>query len=803
MKNFSAAVYESDLPKILWRHRDAVCAGLFRRCAARLPQFVLCLSLLLPPAWLMAQSAGESSSANQPPAASQQSAPAAASPSAAQPDDGRPSSSSQSSDSASSPAPAKDAATPARLHTSTVVNVVGKAEPGYAVSTVQVGVAGPLPLLDTPAAVTAVTRQMLDDKQSRLLSDAIKNDASIGENYAPVGYYGDFAIRGFVLDLATALKINNLTIAGEQDVALENKERVEFLKGLAGIESGVAAPGGLVNYVTKRPATVHTLTLGTDDLGSSYGATDMGGLFGARNQLGLRVNVAGEDIHSYVHNADGSREFGSLAADWQATAHSQLSLDFEYQNKVQRSVSGYQLLGGTTVPDKASASIMLGEQWWAKPNTFDTYNLGSRYQVDFKKDWQFYLTGGRSHSLIDDNVAYVYGNSVSAPYNNFSSAGDYDVYDYRSPNELRVDEQAAAGVLGKVATGPLTHNLAAGYEAFRRLVSLTDSVYDYVGTENIYQPLQTFAPSPNEPSNYYRRLNSSQYAFFVSDRIEWGSHWQATVGGRQVLLHDHKYNRASETDPIVIDPTDRTVWLPQYSLVYKPVARLSIYGSYSETLSLGQQAPWWATNANLYLNPFYTRQVEVGAKYRLGDRFNLTAALFRLRTPFQYAQPNTGGTLTFVQEGRETHDGVELGLDGRLSRDLSVAYSATALSAQSEASGTASYDHRQLPNVPHFRSSLTLDYTLPRLRTLHLLPGWDFTGRKAAGLGGVASVPSYSIFNLGARFAPKFTPRMTYSVYAENLFDKFYWKDTGFSYGDTFLQVGAPRSARIAVTYSF
>ncbi len=44
----------------------------------------------------------------------------------------------------------------------------------------------------------------------------------------PVGYYGDYQIRGFPIDLATGLEINGLTIAGEQDVPLENKERVEI-----------------------------------------------------------------------------------------------------------------------------------------------------------------------------------------------------------------------------------------------------------------------------------------------------------------------------------------------------------------------------------------------------------------------------------------------------------------------------------------------------------------------------------------------------------------------------------------------
>src|SRR5579863_3514941 len=132
------------------------------------------------------------------------------------------------------------------------------------------------PIRVTPLSVTAVTSAVINDQVARLLSDVVKNDASVGEDYAPVGYYGDFEIRGFPIDLATGLQINDMTVAGEQDVALENKERVEFLKGIAGVESGVASAGGLINYVTKRPALVTAADLATDHRGSAFGAVDLG-----------------------------------------------------------------------------------------------------------------------------------------------------------------------------------------------------------------------------------------------------------------------------------------------------------------------------------------------------------------------------------------------------------------------------------------------------------------------------------------------------------------------------------------------
>ena len=136
----------------------------------------------------------------------------------------------------------------------TTVVVHGDVKDNYLPETVTAGTLDGAPLSETPLSATVVTRDLLNDQVSRVLSDVVKNDASIGEDYAPVGYYGDFEIRGFPIDLATGLEINGMTIAGEQDVPLENKERVELLKGIAGVESGVASAGGLIDFITKRPA---------------------------------------------------------------------------------------------------------------------------------------------------------------------------------------------------------------------------------------------------------------------------------------------------------------------------------------------------------------------------------------------------------------------------------------------------------------------------------------------------------------------------------------------------------------------
>jgi iron complex outermembrane receptor protein len=698
----------------------------------------------------------------------------------------------------------------------TTVVVHGDVKDDYLPQTVTAGTLDGSPLSETPLSVIVVTRDLLTDQVARVLSDVVKNDASIGEDYAPVGYYGDFQIRGFPIDLATGLDINGITIAGEQDVPLENKERVEFLKGIAGVESGVASAGGMINYTTKRPAAIQAVDLATDQRGSAYGNVDLGRLLGADKKFGVRVNMAGENIQSYVNDADGWRAAGTAAADWKINTRAILKTDFEYQHKVERSVCGYQLLGGAIVPDLDSVypSTMLGEQSWSKPNTFDTLNASARLDYSIHGSWRAFVEGGYSHSLIDDNVVYAYGCYYEPECNVaggpppwfFAPDGTYDIYDYRDPGELRVDAVGEALAMGSVKTGVLTHDLAFGGEVFHRNVDLPGApppdapptvqdgaVYTYVGSENIYQPNIPFPiEDPVQSAGPVQLADfDHQTSAIVQDRISVPGRLRLIAGGRYTSLRDFNVTGT------------KGVWLPQYSATWNPSQPLMLYGSYSVLLSLGPQGPFWA--GGQYLAPYFTRQVEAGAKYDRGGRILLSTAFFRMTAPFFYPKTiDDAGDLTFVSEGRETHDGVELSAEGKAANWLRLSASAAAIRAVSNDTGTPAFDNKQVINVPRLRTALFSDVTVPHARGLHVMPGWSYTGRKEATSDDAVSVAGYNIFNLGARYTVGGEQgRMTLRLYADNITNKRYWKDTGANYGDTYIHLGAPTTVRLSAHYTF
>jgi len=725
----------------------------------------------------------------------------------------------------------------------TTVVVRGQLEDNYLPENISVGSLDAVPLKDAPVSAVVITRDVLSDQVSRLLSDVVKNNASVGDDYVPVGYYGDYQIRGFALDLATGLKINGLTIAGEQDVPLENKQAVEILNGLAGVDTGIASGGGLINYVTKRPALMHDLDLATDHRGSAYAAVDLGRFFGAQKQVGARLNLAGEKIQSYMIDTNGWRAVSTAAVDWRINSRTLLKNDFEYQHKAQRDGSGYQLLGGTTLPDiaRVHTSTLLGRQPWGLPDTYDTFNANSRLDLTLSPNFAAFASASLSHSLIDDNVIYAYGTpfdsngnvacpgAPNAPAYFFCPDGSYGIYDYRDPGELRIDAVAEAVLAGHIKSGALTHDLTLGTELFLRSVQQPGAppsnapstvqdgaVYSYVGAENIYQPI---APIPIESplqSAGPRTLweDSHQSSLVLQDRIHLPGRVQLIAGGRYDGLRDHNYSLTATspgTPPTIVS---KPVWLPQFAVTYNPLANLTLYSNYGVLLSLGPQAPWWVDNANQFLAPFNTRQAEVGAKFEPAQRILLTAAFFRMRAPFVYPKllqaadsfcPSANaGDPCFESQGRETHSGIELNAEGKPANWLRLTGSAAALRAISSNTGTPAFDNKQVLNVPRLHTNLFADLAVPHLHGLHLMPGFSYSARKQATRDDTVSIPAANIFNLGARYTPGGEQgRITFNLYANNIRNKRYWSDTGASLGDSFLWLGAPTTVRLSAHYTF
>ena len=660
-----------------------------------------------------------------------------------------------------------------------------------------------------PASVSTITAERIADQHAKTLADVVKNDASVGDGYAPIGYYSNFIMRGFALNLGSSYLLNGNLLRGEQNVALENKEQVEILKGISAIQSGMSTPGGIVNYVTKRPKDIRSVTLETDSQGGYRIETDIGDIVGENQQFGYRINLAHEEIHPYVEHTNGKRLFGSVALDWKISDDSKLEFDIESKRQRQRSVPGYQLLDGKTVPTNVEWDRLLGYQSWSKPVTNESLNTSLKYTHRLNDDWTAKLSASQSRVVVDDYSAFPWGCyseicEFTGLGNTFDQKGNYDIYDFSSPDDSYLTNQFKTGLNGKFATGSWQHSLNVELSHTYKRRAQYDAINQLVGTGNIYNNTVDYKPTDVALGNRYKSLDSQQTALNLLDRIRFNDAWSVHMGGKILSLDEKAYDAAANK----IRDSDLNRFLPQFAVMYQPWENTQVYTSFSKGLSDGGQAPWYAFgneekgivgNAFETLAPIKSTQYELGLKHQLPSML-FTAAIFDLEQDHQY----TNADNYYLTDGKQHNLGLELGLQGHLTQNLDMVSTLALTRSRLKEIDVAEYQGHQTQNVPKVRFATYLSYQLPQVEGLRLLAGTQYSSSKYANKIGSVKVPSYTVFNAGAAYnfkANGYENTLRFNV--DNLFNKKYWRDAGSLFGDDYLFLGAPRTAQFSWSVNF
>jgi iron complex outermembrane receptor protein len=637
-------------------------------------------------------------------------------------------------------------------------------------------------VLQTPASISAFGRDEMDDLGIRMVSDAMRFDTSVGDSYNAVGYAEQFSIRGFAVNNATGYRKDGLAIPGDAQIPLENKDRIEILRGLSGLQAGVSAPGGIVNFVLKRPTqeNLRSATIEVRERGTAYAAVDFGGRF-ADKRFGYRINAAGEKLRSYVRGADGERAFVSGAFDWQVNPQALLQVDFDHQHKSQISAPGYQLINGETLPD-VSPEVLLNKQPWSKPVVTDSTNFGIRLDVQLGDGWRATVSANKHWFKRDDFAAFPYGCSAADLYPGYCANGDYDVYDYQSTGERKRPSGMQAMVQGKEKIGGMVHEVTVGASRFGRHDFFGDYVYDYAGTSNIYKNV-TVDPAPGNPSTgpVSERNNEDERALFVQDIINLSDKLELHAGLRYV---DIQRNGG-----------DDQFTLPNVALVFKPVRNWMVYGSIAHGMENGGVAPMGTENENQVLAPSRSRQAEIGAKGMFGNALTLSATLFQVTKGLEY----TDAMNFYIRNGEQRHRGLELSVHGKAGQHTTYGMSMTAMETNQSGTNNKAVDNKRVTNVPELKFISWGEYTVPSLPALKLNGYWQYAGNKAFDVSNRFIVPGYHLLGAGASYTVQ---GVKIRAMVDNLADKRHWRDVTPELGG-YLLPGAPRTFKLSAQFDF
>ena len=689
------------------------------------------------------------------------------------------------------------------------ITVTGKSAPVLDADSADVG-GFSTPLAKTPQSVTVIGADLLASTGAQTLSQALRLDSSLADSYNTLGYIESLSIRGFLLDQTGNFRRNGLAMTNHAPIAFENKERIEILKGVAGLQSGVSAPGGLINYVTKVPLkeAFTTATVSGDQYGSAKAQIDANALFG---NVGVRLNVASERLRSQFDCTHGDRQFVSLAMATKLNSQTSLSAEVEYHRRSQPDVPGLGLLDvngdgvGDTLPTRINPRLNLNNQSWSLPfqTTTSTVEVGLNHR--FNADWRARIAANVQASKLNDRIASPDGCGTAANYvyPGLCANGDVDVYDYRSEGEKRKVSSWDAYVDGKFAAFGLQHNARFGMAGRNiRADFPPKQAYNYVGSTNIYTPVAV--PSDATPRDLNTNSRERALEGYASLNSDITGSVQTFAGVRVSRL-----GRASErSDGSRAVNYEQTVATPWAGLAWSPTASTMLYGSWGQGVEL-EVVPNRASRFVNYgesLPALKSSQTELGAKWQANNRLLVTAVVFAIDKPYADDVLTAGGRPIRVAGGKAArHRGIELAATGRVDEALSIQASMTALDAKFTKAVDPTLVGQRVTNVPRVKTSLFADYKIAAVPGFALNSLVVFESGKNVTADGSVALPNSWQLDVGARYQVRWFGKSTLlRLNVENVTNRIYWREAPTQYwGGIYLFPSTPRTLRASVTVDF
>lgn len=639
----------------------------------------------------------------------------------------------------------------------------------------------------TPQSVTVMTRQVMDDRNLTSLDQVLAQTPGMTfgqRNYGSHLYQS----RGFVVNDESYMmdgipgQAYNPTAWLPTDMAIY--DRVEVLRGAAGLLIGAGSPGGAVNLVRKHATAEPRLSL-TARAGSwdSYRLDlDAGGKLNDQGTVRGRFITAYEDDGSYLDQKHTSAPLLYGIVDIDLDDDTVLTSSLRHQSSTVR---GYSIFGLPRHTDGSALDVprstALVQDWNRhQPRITEVFN---EITHRFNEEWTGKLSLIHSEGGFHQSIAYARGAVDPAS----GTGAQFRGVEFRHTD---IDGTGVDSVLdGHFELFGQAHQITSGINWSRQAilekrapVALRIPIdLDDVDHHAFPKPPRPAWSSINkvidERYGMFAKANlhlSDPLALILGARLSWYTYdFDYRIGGGDFT--DHQQGRVTPFAGLIYDLDDDWSWYASYTDIFQPQ---SIYRSVDGST----------------LDPAIGASYETGLKGELLDkRLNVSAALFYIRQKGVYAidPASEGKCLTndvagtcYINGTVQRSRGVELQASGEALPGLQLLAGYTFNLTRSSAGGPVS------PETPRHLLRASASYTPPGAwHRLSLGAGVSAQSgyRSDGGQGIDYGAPGHAVWD--ARIAWKLDEHWTLGLNADNLFDRTYYTaaaalDRGTLYGD-------------------
>ena len=624
--------------------------------------------------------------------------------------------------------------------------------------------------LETPGQVSVIDEQIIDEQRASTLGDVLKNDASISAGSKSTNRER-FSLRGFELQSSSGYLRDGVQHWSHYRQPVELLERVEVLKGPAGLLYGKSAPGGLVNMIAKKPTYDTKINISQDIGSDNYSRTtaDVSGALNDDETLRARVIVSEENQDSWRTRFDGTdveteRFVGGLFVDYDINDDIMLSLHYDRTQELGDLDNGSKI---DTSTGKAIDPSIVNDQRFAQTDN-DVANYGVAVTANLTDTWsvktgisrQFYERQRTESKNSLSMTGTDYGYKVSDRHDEwtFDTAyvdftGDFDA--------LGVNHRLLVGVNG------LHYDYKRLYASGYACVNATEADAIKECGNGFNMPSDISYKNDTSVSH----SESKHYGLYVQDLVTINEEWQVLAGAR--FAYDKTISSSDKEESY-------NNILPKVGLIYAPASNGSIYAVYSESFEpVGEITDQDDVNFGQEQDAKKGTLYELGSKWELFDeRLFVSGALFQItQSNMQVTEDldpanNNGKDARTTQVGEQVHTGAELSATGYVTDAFSV--SASTMFIDAEYKNDPDLEGKTPADVPEFTASVWSTYAFNNGTDVNL--GLYHVGERYTDSSNSFKKDAYTRVDMGVSHTLKYDENLDFvaRLNVENLFDTDY-----------------------------
>ena len=720
------------------------------------------------------------------------------------------------------------------------VEIIGRRESSYKNTSSFSGTKTATAIRDIPQTINYVTKEVILDQGASTVNDVVKNVSGVSQYTT----YNDFSIRGFRTtgnrnsgNLLNGMRAQTSLWSAS---SLANIERVEVIKGPAAALFGNAAPGGIINRVTKKPLLQrqHTVSVNTGSWGTLKTYGDFTGPLNESKSLLYRLNLSYETTDGYRDLQGRNTLTIAPSFSFIPNEKTRFNVDITYyrlDGKVDR--------GQTIFGDADLYSVPI------------TRSLSATN--DFLRETQMNISLGLTHKITDNlsfNSTYL-NSSYSEDLREHNQANSYYMQQQGKANTGDPTKILMQALLRQrtfrnnsfnnyfnynFTTGLVKHTLLVGYDYFQVELlpgasQLTAGGYLLKNgkTTTTFNParLNTYVVDANnnpvtnvavfdlnKPTTGNVMKETGKYIFtsgntkptlqtshgvYLQEQLE-VSIVKLLLGLRKEFFMDYINYKENNEEKI-----EQQALIPRVGLVITANDNINFYSTWMKGFE--PQSASIQADPDRYGGPFdpvYSELYEVGVKTDwFNNRLSATASVFKItqQNSLYDAFPAVIGKPDLkMQIGEEESNGFEFDLAGEITPNWSILANYAYIDAR--ITKTAQNNEKdfdmQRPSTPRHSGNIWTKYIITEgpLKHLGFGAGYNFVTERYGQVGrrtNTTVYPGYGLVNAVLYYKIN---QIQLQLNLNNVLNQTHWVG-GYDKLRSF--PGAPRNINASVTYKF